>query len=484
MRMVSEIMQTDVAWVNPNHKVRSAIILLKGHNVSSLPVLEGRQLVGSLHARNLLGIGDRVSVSDVMERDAVAVPMTSTVREAAEVMMLSWRERLPVVNEEGDLVGFISHQDLLSELRRPSDPLTELPWSDTMREWAIEQLHASHEITIIFIDVNDFGLFNKRFGHVVGDMVLQNVANLLRDLSDKETDLVCRYGGDEFCIATLRHATEASIFADRIEREVASLRLVETDSTRISVTTGLRGGRRTRERETIHYAATLNDLINLASRDCILRKQQEGIFDESGEDLGEASKVKSPTLAVVSETNPSSAEAEKALSSREGGGKIELTDVQAQRSNGNILVQVDLRVLPRNGGNNGGINLSAGSLMLEPVEEIDEGGEPLTASETHAGSEVELRKLVVDATVTALKKLLPPDYDLNILEVIVNGTADGRDLVTVHGYFTTPEGRRPISGSAFLQGSDVRPMAAATLSAINRQMEPFLARLLEGEKGK
>jgi diguanylate cyclase (GGDEF)-like protein/PAS domain S-box-containing protein len=55
------------------------------------------------------------------------------------------------------------------------------------------------ELVCIMGDIDFFKSFNDRFGHAVGDQVIQQVAGALRR-SLRETDLLCRFGGEEFCL--------------------------------------------------------------------------------------------------------------------------------------------------------------------------------------------------------------------------------------------------------------------------------------------
>lgn len=54
-------------------------------------------------------------------------------------------------------------------------------------------------LATILIDIDNFKQVNDRYGHAMGDRVLANFGTLLRT-SVRETDLVGRYGGEEFCI--------------------------------------------------------------------------------------------------------------------------------------------------------------------------------------------------------------------------------------------------------------------------------------------
>ncbi len=83
-----------------------------------------------------------------------------------------------------------------------------------------------NNLSIILFDVDDFKKFNDTYGHPNGDIVLQEMANMLRELL-RDCDLIFRYGGEEF--VTLLPETplhEAKRVADRIRI------FVETESPR------------------------------------------------------------------------------------------------------------------------------------------------------------------------------------------------------------------------------------------------------------
>lgn len=63
---------------------------------------------------------------------------------------------------------------------------------------------------------------NDQCGHTVGDELLRQVANLLRQLA-RESDIVCRWGGEEFAVLTPETALgEAQELAERLRVAIAS----------------------------------------------------------------------------------------------------------------------------------------------------------------------------------------------------------------------------------------------------------------------
>ncbi len=77
-------------------------------------------------------------------------------------------------------------------------------------------------LALIVMDVDDFKQINDTHGHPEGDKVLKALAQIIRT-SIRETDMACRYGGEEFAVflpATAR--TAAEMVAERIRNRFCS----------------------------------------------------------------------------------------------------------------------------------------------------------------------------------------------------------------------------------------------------------------------
>lgn len=78
-------------------------------------------------------------------------------------------------------------------------------------------------VSILIGDVDHFKKINDAFGHDAGDEVLQEFARRLR-IEFRPTDLVCRYGGEEFVVVMPETGIEkASEIAERVRRVIASV---------------------------------------------------------------------------------------------------------------------------------------------------------------------------------------------------------------------------------------------------------------------
>lgn len=104
------------------------------------------------------------------------------------------------------------------------DPLTELLHHRGIQErLSVELKRAGRNegrLALLMIDVDKFKSFNDTYGHPAGDRVLKMVASALRRVA-RDTDVVGRYGGDEFCaILPDTDADSAWTFASRLVAEV------------------------------------------------------------------------------------------------------------------------------------------------------------------------------------------------------------------------------------------------------------------------
>ena len=115
-------------------------------------------------------------------------------------------------------------QDMLFE-HAHIDPLTGLPNRRALmerlhQEWARIERHGG-QLSFVMADIDNFKNVNDRYGHNVGDKLLQEVAGAITGQC-REMDLPARYGGDELAIIVPGEMAPAAVhLAERCRREVA-----------------------------------------------------------------------------------------------------------------------------------------------------------------------------------------------------------------------------------------------------------------------
>jgi diguanylate cyclase (GGDEF)-like protein len=79
------------------------------------------------------------------------------------------------------------------------------------------------QVALLMIDLDRFKKINDEYGHPAGDVVLTDVADVLKTHT-RPSDLVCRYGGDEFLVLLPRTTGgEAAVVAERMLRGIRAL---------------------------------------------------------------------------------------------------------------------------------------------------------------------------------------------------------------------------------------------------------------------
>ncbi len=110
------------------------------------------------------------------------------------------------------------------------------------REWQ-RALRNGSPVSIIMIDLDKFKALNDSAGHETGDDCLVRVASTLNAEMRRSTDLVARYGGDEF-VVILPDTDEpgALSVADRLRKSIEALEISLGNETKIGITTGVATG--------------------------------------------------------------------------------------------------------------------------------------------------------------------------------------------------------------------------------------------------
>jgi diguanylate cyclase (GGDEF)-like protein len=84
-------------------------------------------------------------------------------------------------------------------------------------------------IAVLFIDLDKFKPVNDVHGHAAGNLILRNVARILTEAT-RSSDIVCRYGGDEFVIILVNPDRDgAGQVAEQIRERVADMRIATNE---------------------------------------------------------------------------------------------------------------------------------------------------------------------------------------------------------------------------------------------------------------
>jgi CBS domain-containing protein len=127
---VRDIMTPDPACCTPDSTAREAAVLMRDHDCGSIPVVENRQssrLVGTLTDRDLAvrgvaaGKGPDTLVRELMTPEPVSCGPDDEVEIVREVMVARLVRRVPVVDENGAVVGIVAQADIAREEGAASD---------------------------------------------------------------------------------------------------------------------------------------------------------------------------------------------------------------------------------------------------------------------------------------------------------------------------------------------------------------------------
>ncbi len=116
---VQEYMTRDVATVSPDATVGEVARRIAESEHNGFPVTDRRRVEGFVSARDLLLRDDDEPIFTVMSKDLLVAHPEMRVTDAARVILRSGIQKLPVVDDAGNLVGIISNADVIrSQIER------------------------------------------------------------------------------------------------------------------------------------------------------------------------------------------------------------------------------------------------------------------------------------------------------------------------------------------------------------------------------
>jgi diguanylate cyclase (GGDEF)-like protein len=170
----------------------------KGRRVLAVPLLNGERVMGVLEAVRE-GEGVRLfSQAEASLLGALALPVASALSNSVRI---AEAERLSL-----------------------TDDLTKLHNARFLRQFLLSEIKRARRygstVAAFFLDIDDFKSINDRHGHLVGSHVLMEMAAVIL-ASVRDTDVVARYGGDEFVIILPESGMEqALLVAERVREKI------------------------------------------------------------------------------------------------------------------------------------------------------------------------------------------------------------------------------------------------------------------------
>lgn len=147
------------------------------------------------------------SEKDIATLELMAQLLSATIADAQATRTLKEaNEKLAALATTDGLTGIKNHRTFKETLSNEYD----------------RSRRYNHELSVILLDVDHFKTFNDTYGHPAGDIVLKEVADLVKK-SARDCDFIARYGGEEFAVMLPETNTDGAMFvAERIRQTIAN----------------------------------------------------------------------------------------------------------------------------------------------------------------------------------------------------------------------------------------------------------------------
>lgn len=177
------------------------------------------------------------------EKEKTQIAMLKEVRKSEKLKSEFLKNAEKMVTER--TVELTKAQEELEKLAR-IDALTSIynrrVFDEVFeREFSLAK-RTKNDLSLLIIDVDNFKKFNDRYGHQKGDKCLQDISSCMQMHAQRITDILTRYGGEEFTIIMSHTDRKTALkIAEKIRTEIEGLTIPHEDSSWKKVTVSIGG---------------------------------------------------------------------------------------------------------------------------------------------------------------------------------------------------------------------------------------------------
>lgn len=197
--------------------------------------------------------GVAAAMARVLEKDAEGASIEYRLRTGDGRQRWVENRYVPVRDKEGRLMEVEGIVIDVTERKIAEEQLARLARTDGLtglanRATLTERLHQAHAaarrgsvpFALHCLDLDHFKPVNDTFGHPVGDLLLREVAQRLKNCT-RETDVVARLGGDEFAVlqSEMGEPAAAGALAMKIQVELARPYMLDGNEVHVSASIGI-----------------------------------------------------------------------------------------------------------------------------------------------------------------------------------------------------------------------------------------------------
>lgn len=189
-------------------------VLREGQTHRDVRVIVGQgdaRKLGVMHCSPILDGRGRVRGCLATVDDQTAIQRSNEELREALAKLEASRTQIEAQNQE--LIKLATRDALTGLLNRRA-------FFSTAEALLARVAESGGMVVVMMLDVDHFKSFNDRYGHDVGDQVLQRVAKSVSE-SLRLNDIVARYGGEEFCVmAEVADAATGAMLAERVRHAI------------------------------------------------------------------------------------------------------------------------------------------------------------------------------------------------------------------------------------------------------------------------